>query len=290
MPTYRCDLPDGSEFVFTPRMIEKETAYAAAYQYAHACYAAQVGVLDACITVRVRTVMDGKVSKTAESFSININPSPDMEPRMSKGINTIRKKHKERALDKQRRGIPAQWVPGGTLFERTQMAIAEAPPPVCHCGATMVKQNSKYHTGLRQRIYYRCPTPRCDTSTAAHPDGRVAATPADLETRNARIEAHGAFDALWKSGVVTREVAYAWLQRKLHVDHIGHATLEACEDIIAACKVVTPDELRGVRKEIVRAERASRPRVRHAAVDDLDLDAADAVEAKAIIEELTPDD
>ena len=180
---------------------------------------------------------------------------------MSKGINAVRKKHKKRALSKLHAGVPVDWVPGGTLFEKTQKQIESAPAPTCHCGAVMVKHQSRYYSELHQRIFYRCLTPGCRTSTAAHPDGRVAATPANKETRDARIVAHDAFDALWKSGVVTRQVAYAWLQHKLHVEHIGHATLEACEDIIAACKVVTPDELRGVRKEVVREERASRPRI-----------------------------
>lgn len=60
--------------------------------------------------------------------------------------------------------------------------------------------------------------------------------PADRATRQARVRAHYVFDALWKTGRMSRDRAYVVLQkimRKSEEDaHIGKLTREECERLI----------------------------------------------------------
>ena len=79
----------------------------------------------------------------------------------------------------------------------------------------LVPNKTKY--GVR----YGCPEQLC---TVACWDGSTS-TPADYDTRQARIEAHDFFDHLWKSGIFTRSEAYKRLAKFLRVKtkdtHIG---------------------------------------------------------------------
>lgn len=60
--------------------------------------------------------------------------------------------------------------------------------------------------------------------------------PADRATRQARVRAHYVFDALWKSGRMTRKQAYSVLckvMRKSEEDgHIGKFNREECERLV----------------------------------------------------------
>jgi ssDNA-binding Zn-finger/Zn-ribbon topoisomerase 1 len=87
--------------------------------------------------------------------------------------------------------------------------------------------------------FYGCTRyPECKGTHGAHPDGRPLGTPADRETKDARIEAHQAFDTLWKRphGKMQRQEAYLWLQKRMGLSadecHIGRFTKEQCEQVI----------------------------------------------------------
>ena len=75
-------------------------------------------------------------------------------------------------------------------------------------------------------VRFQCPMTGC---TVACWDGSTS-TPADYETRQARMLAHAAFDGLWKSGLFTRKEAYkklsAYLGIKPKGTHIGLFDLE----------------------------------------------------------------
>ena len=62
--------------------------------------------------------------------------------------------------------------------------------------------------------YYVCARyPACDSYVAAHRDTRLPmGTLANGELRRKRIDAHRAFDRLWKSGLMTKKQAFLWLQ------------------------------------------------------------------------------
>lgn len=69
------------------------------------------------------------------------------------------------------------------------------------------------------------------------PLGRVA----DAELRQAKSEAHAAFDPLWKrsDGLGTRSSAYVWLAEQLglpkHETHIGMFDVDTCRKVCKIC-------------------------------------------------------
>lgn len=65
--------------------------------------------------------------------------------------------------------------------------------------------------------YYVCARyPACDSYVAAHKDNRLPmGTLANADLRRKRIQAHTAFDRLWKEGRMSKRQAYLWLQAKL---------------------------------------------------------------------------
>lgn len=104
-------------------------------------------------------------------------------------------------------------------------------------GYGLVPQNTQY--GIR----YACPATYC---TVVCWDGSTS-TPADYDTRQARLEAHNAFDQLWKSGTFKRKEAYRQLAKYLGIairnTHIGRfdkdTALKVCdfaENILAKDK------------------------------------------------------
>lgn len=61
---------------------------------------------------------------------------------------------------------------------------------------------------------------------------------ANEELRFARIAAHSAFDALWRTGELSRDMAYDWLSTTLGLHsadcHIGHMSLQQCKRVLDA--------------------------------------------------------
>lgn len=80
--------------------------------------------------------------------------------------------------------------------------------------------------------------PDCRGTHGAHQaDGRPLGIPADKETKKARIEAHAAFDLLWKGREMSRTDAYRWLGEAMGLApeerHIGQFTKEQCARLVA---------------------------------------------------------
>ena len=63
---------------------------------------------------------------------------------------------------------------------------------------------------------------------------------ADGELRHKRIQAHRAFDRLWRSGLMTKKEAYQWMQTEfgLHEEqaHIAQFGAYMCDRLICACE------------------------------------------------------
>lgn len=101
-------------------------------------------------------------------------------------------------------------------------------PIACgECGAPMVLRSSRFGK------FYGCTRfPRCKGAHGAHPDGKPLGTPADSETKLARIEAHAGFDALWKHGLMNRRAAYRFLRKAMALKpddcHIAKFTKGQC--------------------------------------------------------------
>lgn len=107
------------------------------------------------------------------------------------------------------------------------------------CGNDMIlKGTDKYrHRDGSLRTFYACSAyPRCKAVCGAHPDGTPSSTPADPETKLARMRAHEAFDKLWKTGRMTRPAAYVYLQKLMGLGrdeaHIGFFDKDQCESLI----------------------------------------------------------
>lgn len=107
------------------------------------------------------------------------------------------------------------------------------------CGAPMRLKKSKYGK------FYGCTRyPKCDGIHGAHQEsGAPLGTPANKATRQARIAAHAAFDAVWKRGFLHRSGAYRWLADALGITtdecHIGQFDAEMCRRVVEVCRIWT---------------------------------------------------
>lgn len=89
--------------------------------------------------------------------------------------------------------------------------------------------------------YYACERwPECKGCHGAHPNGEPKGFPGNAATRAARIEAHAAFDELWKHGEMTRREAYLWMRAALGMTkrqaHIGKMTEDQCRQLVACVR------------------------------------------------------
>ena len=81
---------------------------------------------------------------------------------------------------------------------------------------------------------FSCPVPGC--TIACWGNGN----PADDETRQARIDAHAAFDPLWQGGGMSKGHAYRDLSEYMGLPqrktHIGCFDIEQCRLVLAFCE------------------------------------------------------
>ena len=80
----------------------------------------------------------------------------------------------------------------------------------------------------------------CDARVGCHGNTtKPLGTPANAELRKIRMQAHDAFDPVWKSGTTSRSAAYGWLAEALGIKindcHIGQFNTEACQQVIGLC-------------------------------------------------------
>jgi ssDNA-binding Zn-finger/Zn-ribbon topoisomerase 1 len=117
-------------------------------------------------------------------------------------------------------------------------------PLVCpDCGARMLLKMGRYG------VFYGCVEyPRCSCAHGCHTNGKPFGIPVDKETRQARTEAHQAFDWVWRERLMRRSEAYAWLCKIMDLaedeGHIGMFTKEQCEKLIQKVKAFS-----GLRRE-----------------------------------------
>jgi ssDNA-binding Zn-finger/Zn-ribbon topoisomerase 1 len=114
------------------------------------------------------------------------------------------------------------------------------------CGSDMVLRDSRFGK------FYGCVRyPACDATHGAHPDGEPLGVPANKETKQARMDAHEAFDQLWKGASKAgrksaRGNAYRWLREQLGLTkeqcHIGRFDKAMCLKVIELCEKRRRDE------------------------------------------------
>lgn len=90
--------------------------------------------------------------------------------------------------------------------------------------------------------YFQCGY-GCDRAAKISRDGTVGEV-SDGPTRQARMAAHRAFDVLWKTGMMKRPDAYAWLAGELgtekHLTHIGMFSVEQCHQVVKVVAAKLP--------------------------------------------------
>jgi ssDNA-binding Zn-finger/Zn-ribbon topoisomerase 1 len=110
-----------------------------------------------------------------------------------------------------------------------------------NCGAEMVLRTTTkftYPNGEPRKFYGCSKYPTCTGTHGAHPDGRPLGVPGNDKVKDARHQAHAAFDPLWKENHMTRKEAYAWMSNNLGIEfaHIGALDEDQCSKVIEMCK------------------------------------------------------
>lgn len=114
--------------------------------------------------------------------------------------------------------------------------------PYCGAKATLRPSSAVYGDAAKTDGYlYVCDRyPKCDSYVGAHKKTKLPmGTLANGDLRNKRIQAHKAFDWMWKSGLMTKWQAYKWMQGKLDLSdeqaHIAMFNEFMCDRLIAEC-------------------------------------------------------
>lgn len=114
--------------------------------------------------------------------------------------------------------------------------------PYCGAKATLRPSSAVYGDAAKTDGYlYVCDRyPKCDSYVGAHKKTKLPmGTLASGDLRNKRIQAHKAFDWMWKSGLMTKWQAYKWMQGKLDLSdeqaHIAMFSEYMCDRLIAEC-------------------------------------------------------
>lgn len=131
---------------------------------------------------------------------------------------------------------------GDTAWQRpAEFDPSTVKCPYCGATAQLVDSSAVYkgRTDLWGKAIYVC-TP-CDARVGCHagtavPLGRLA----NAELRQAKVDAHAAFDPLWRTGGYTRGTAYRWLQKAMGRTraecHIGLFDVDDCRKVTELCK------------------------------------------------------
>ncbi|WP_287826953.1 zinc-finger-containing protein [Oscillibacter sp.] len=116
--------------------------------------------------------------------------------------------------------------------------------PYCNSPAFLRPASAVHGQEYRQpgeEVYVCARYPICDSYVSAHrrthlPMGTLANRPLRIK----RMEAHEAFNRLWKSGMMSRTAAYHWLQVQMGLPaeeaHIAKFSEWRCEQVIRLCR------------------------------------------------------
>lgn len=127
--------------------------------------------------------------------------------------------------------------------------------PYCNEPSKLVGGDAIYphREDLHSKKFYRCVP--CKAYVGCHPGtenplGRLA----NAELRRAKVNAHQAFDHIWKGGDLSRSDAYYWLATQLGIPakgcHIGRFDLDMCAKVVKVSAGYTFESLRtGIPKQ-----------------------------------------
>jgi hypothetical protein len=121
------------------------------------------------------------------------------------------------------------------------MIDVRRPCPTCNREAQLVSGQEIYphRPDLYHKPFWACLP--CRTWVGCHAGGtRRLGRLATDETRRLKIDAHAAFDPMWKTGSMKRKQAYAWLGERLGLSdrdcHIGWMSDEDLRRVVEICE------------------------------------------------------
>lgn len=123
--------------------------------------------------------------------------------------------------------------------------------PYCNSQALLRPASTVHGQRFRQpgeEVYVCARYPDCDAYVSAHRRTRLPmGTLANRALRIKRMEAHDAFNRLWKSGMMSRTAAYHWLQAQMGLPaeeaHIAKFSEWRCEQVVRLCEqFAMPDD------------------------------------------------
>lgn len=119
------------------------------------------------------------------------------------------------------------------------MSDKKLQPPICpYCNVPAVFVSSTKVYGRFYGMLWLCPNyPTCDTYVGCHRKSNLPfGTMANKELRQARMNAHSAFDRLWNGGAMRRDEAYEGLAKRMGIPasqcHIAMFDLEQCRQVV----------------------------------------------------------
>lgn len=127
--------------------------------------------------------------------------------------------------------------------------MVSAVAPVVTCGYCSLPADLvtgaviyPYRVELSDRLFYRCKP--CEAHVGCHPGTtRPLGGLANKQLRLARVQAHAAFDPLWKKGSWPRPKAYRWLADRLGIApdacHIAHFDLNQCRRTVDVVRTLS---------------------------------------------------
>ena len=126
-----------------------------------------------------------------------------------------------------------------------------------YCGGIAVLRNAGYVYGdksKRQKLYVCQHYPECNSYVGVHDGTDIPmGTLANGDLRNKRIQAHHAFDRIWKYGILTKKNAYRWIQDKFSLRpeqaHIGFFSEYMCDRLIEESNIVLKNNKEKIRGE-----------------------------------------
>lgn len=125
-----------------------------------------------------------------------------------------------------------------------------------YCGQEAVfTDSSEVYQGQSYGMIYLCRP--CEAWVGVHKGtDRALGRLANRDLRQATMAAHAAFDPFWKTGVMTRSVAYCWLARKLRINpkdcHIGMFDEAQCWRVVSICSRHRSNALKNCFREKVK--------------------------------------
>lgn len=157
----------------------------------------------------------------------------------------------------------------------TRIASTNLLCPYCFTPARLTDSSEVYNGRSYGPVYVCGRYPECDAYVGVHkgtgePLGRLA----DARLRKAKVQAHKAFDPLWRNAPrmydlpddpqerkkavtrikgVARNRAYRWLAMKLGIRaddcHIGFMNIMECKRVAQVCRNASPEQIRQWAKE-----------------------------------------